>query len=570
MLALVALAISAPVLAMATASAAPRPGDVLPDLVADPVADEVLGTDASGGSVRLLLRFAGFVHNKGQGAVEIRGSRPSTSSAMSVTQRLFDASGAWHDDPSSAQLAYEEGDGHLHWHLMHAARYSLWNSERSAQAAPAMKVGFCLEDSQHVDSQGPRRRVYGDTRDHRFCEQGNPNALSVFQGISAGWRDEYHNELAFQWVDVSSVRPGYYWLRSDVDPDDVVVESGEVNQAAWAGDTTTIPGYIARAVDGGDASSGQPRAVTLSAEQFGSPGPVVYRIESGPANGSLNVTTGGSTSSPTVYYTARPGYQGVDSFTYSARAANSGFPRSPATATVSMRVAAGDAPTLQLSGAPESMVAGTSVHLQATVTNDGPGVTWSVDGMQGGSAALGTITPDGLYRAPAQPPAAGAVTIAARSAGGAADERRVRILPVPVPQPAPLPPSSGVKSGQPSGPSAAGGSPGGKGTPGLGESKPLSARLTKLKAVRVGRGLILTAIPMRSGVVRLRAYSGGVPLGSCSTRTPAGRRFTCRLRIRRGVKAGARIGVVASLRVNGRVVAVKRLRPASLPGTHVH
>ena len=296
MLALAVLTASVAVLAMATASAAPRPGDLLPDLIADPVADEVFSTDSSGGSTRLLLRFAGFVHNDGEGAVEIRGSRPSTSAAMSVTQRLFDGDGAWHDDASQAQLAYEDGDGHHHWHLMHAARYSLWNSARSAETAPAMKAGFCLEDSEHVDSQGPRRSVYGGSRDHQFCEQGSPSALSVFQGISAGWRDEYHNELAFQWVDVSSVQPGVYWLRSDVDPDDVVVESAEANQSAWAGGTTTIPGYLARAVDGGDVESGQPRTVTLAAQQFGSPGPVVYRIESGPAHGSLNLATGASSS----------------------------------------------------------------------------------------------------------------------------------------------------------------------------------------------------------------------------------------------------------------------------------
>lgn len=557
---LVVLAAGVAALAMATASAAPRPGDVLPDLVADPVSDEVFSTDAVGGSARLLLRFAGFVHNAGQGAVEIRGSRASTSSAMSVTQRLFDVGGAWHDDPSSAQLVYEDGDGHHHWHLMHAARYSLWDGSRSAEVAPGTKVGFCLEDSQHIDPQGPSRRVYGGTRDHHFCEQDNPSALSVFQGISAGWRDEYPNDLAFQWVDVSSVQPGSYWLRSDVDPDEVVVESAEVNAAAWAGATTTIPGYLARAVDGGDFASGQAGTVTLAAQQFGSPGAVRYRIESGPAHGSLTIATGASSSSPNLVYSPQAGYQGSDSFTYSARSADSAFPRFPATATVSLRVAASLAPTLQLSGAPESMVAGTSVQLQATVTNDGPGVIWSVDGIAGGNATRGTVTPEGLYRAPAQPPAAGRVTLAARSAGGGYDERIVRIVAVPTPQPAPLPPASGLAGDQHSS------SPGGPAT-----SRDRHGRgLTKLRVMRVGRGLILTTIPQRAGVVRLRATAGGELLGSCSTRTPGGRRFTCRLWIPAPLKLSTRVGVVASLRVNGRVVAVRKRASAVVPGTHAH
>jgi hypothetical protein len=522
---------------------------VLPDLVADAASDFVLATDATGAADRLLLRFTSYVHNAGQGAVEIRGSRTSAAAAMTASQRVFDGAGGWRDEPSPARLVYEDADGHSHWHLMHAARYSLWNSARSAEAAPAMKAGFCLEDSEHVDAHGPGARVYGIVLNHYFCEQGRPNALSVFQGVSQGWRDVYVNTLAFQWVDVSSVQPGSYWLRSDVDPDGVVLESAEGNQAAWAPAPTTIPGYVALPVDGGDVRPGPAASVTLGAQRFGDVGAVVYRIDSGPAHGSLDVATGSSVQSPTILYEPQPGFHGADSFTYSARDSTSTFPRSPATATVTLRVAAPPTPTVQISGAPEAVVARTSVQLTATVTNGPPGVAWSVDGAAGGNATSGTITPDGLYTAPAKPPSAGAVTIAAHIAGGSAyDERRVRIVPAPVPRPAPLPQAPGSRPGRPR----------------------ARGQLTNLEVVRVGRRLILTTTPRRPGVVRLTAYARGRSLGSCSTRTPGGRRFTCRLRIARAVRTSAPIRVVASLRVNGRVVAVKTRRLASIPHGNVH
>jgi hypothetical protein len=523
-----------------SAPAALAPGDLPPNLVADPVTDVVLTTDSGAGPDRLLLRFAGYIHNAGPGPIEIWGVRSSSSLPMSVTQRIFNGSGGWRDDPSPAQLIYETADGHNHWHLMHAARYSLWDSARSAEVAPAMKVGFCLEDSEHVDQFGPAFVVYGGSRDHHFCEERRPNALNAFQGVSSGWRDEYDNELAFQWIDASAVQPGSYWLRSDVDPDGVITESDEANQPAWAGSQTTIPGHVAQPLEV-HVSPGAAATVTRQVQSFGSPGAAQYRIESGPAHGSLDAVAGVWSASATVLYTPQPGFQGVDTFTYSARDSSSAFPSSPAVATVTLRVGTPPSPAVQISGAPDAMIAATSVQLRASVANDSPGVTWSVNGSPGGAPARGTITAGGLYTAPARPPSDGAVVIGARSAAGGYDERRVRIDPVPARRPAPLPPASGSSAH-------------GKST----------ARLTRPQAIRVGHMLILTTVPARSGVVRLSAYRRGRPLGTCASRTPGGRRFTCRVRLRRSYKA---VTVVASLRVGGRVVAVRK-RAASLVHGH--
>jgi len=52
-------------------------------------------------------------------------------------------------------------------------------------------------------------------------------------------------------------------------------------------------------------------------------------------------------------------------------------------------------------------------HLQFSVTADEP-VSWEVNGIPGGSAAVGTITRGGLYTAPASLPESAHVVIAAR------------------------------------------------------------------------------------------------------------------------------------------------------------
>ena len=99
--------------------------------------------------------------------------------------------------------------------------------------APALKVGFCLIDSQRIETHGPSSPQY-TLGGNNFCAQNQPNASSVFEGVSAGWRDMYDRTLAFQWVDVTDTQPGTYWLRADIDPEDFVRETNEVNSGTYA------------------------------------------------------------------------------------------------------------------------------------------------------------------------------------------------------------------------------------------------------------------------------------------------------------------------------------------------
>ncbi len=104
-------------------------------------------------------------------------------------------------------------------------------------------------------------------------------------------------------------------------------------------------------------------------------------------------------------------------------------------------------PVVSVAVAPLSAVLQTngSQQFSATVTGTAnQSVTWSVNGVTGGNAALGVITAAGLYTAPATVPAGGAVLIAATSVASptSSGAATVTVLPAPPPVTISVNPSS--------------------------------------------------------------------------------------------------------------------------------
>jgi hypothetical protein len=314
--------------------------DLLPDLVAEAPYDAQTPAvmQLADGNNHLLLKFGGAIHNAGAGALDIRGSN-NVGGVMTVTgQRIYRDDGSFFDDTSRHPIIrYENSDGHDHWHLMNAARWSLWNQAGTAQVAPAAKVGFCLEDGSAVDPFAVTTPAYTSTQtDH--CMRGQPNATSVFEGISSGWHDVYGSNVYFQWIDISDVVPGLYRLGSQMDPDDFVRESNEANNGPTVSSSpVTVPGYVAAPVSA--AITGK-QSVTLAAQQFGIPGPRQFTIVSGPGHGSLNFAAGAPFSGPTVTYSPSADYSGSDRFSFIAFDSASPYPLHPAVATASLSVTA--------------------------------------------------------------------------------------------------------------------------------------------------------------------------------------------------------------------------------------
>lgn len=720
--ALLAALVAAGLFALRPAAADPGDEVALPDLVADPPEAPAIAVDASGGGgARLLLRFDGYIHNAGPGELMVIGHRNPAEEVLQVRQVFSPLgqssyrvpSGQWarHVALPRARIVYDTGDGHDHFHLDRISRYSLWNAGRTALTAPSMKIGFCLTDSRRVETNGPAQRHWDADR-IAPCGQGDPDDTFVEEGVSAGWRDWYRAGIAYQWVDISNVLPGSYWIRADIDPDQYIVEANETNPPAYMDEPTIVPGF--NAIPGAaQTDADRPVDVTLTAQRWsgsilgGQPGATrpEFAIVDDPDHGTLGPIAGDGT----VRYTPDPGYHGPDRFTFSARDHTSQFPISPATATVTLQVdevvepsvtiddvptrlvagathqfgatvvgpdqtvdwsatagtidgtglytapavppASGtvtvtartddaqdavtfaiDAarpPVVTIHGAPGSMVAGESAELSATVEGDAPGVTWS--------ATAGTITPDGLFTAPGEPPAGGTVTVAATSAGGANDQRVIEIRARPAP-PRPVVAISGaperlvagttvqltatviddlpsvrwsVSAGTitpdgaytaPSEPPAGGSvqvtASSGRASDtrtiaieprppviprplpepgdhhhhqhGDGGLRPRAARpLSAIAAARLGRQLVMTVTPSKSGRLRVTAYVGRRKLGACVARVRSRRTFTCRVKLGARVSARARIRIVAGLRVGRSLSRVER-RAAPVANGHAH
>jgi hypothetical protein len=529
------------------ALAAPNP-NFAPDLRADPV-ENVVGPSVYlapiGGinvSNRLLVRFDGFVTNVGNGPLEIRGNPqlPQTDDlGAKQYARVVPGPAMPTEIVGSPEVKYEEADGHDHFHLMRAMRYSLWNVDKTQEVAPGQKVGFCLYDLQAAPAPSPPAApVLYDNDLTLFCNSGNPDATTLRMGVSSGRRDVYGAHLAFQWIDVSRTVPGTYLVGSQADPDNTIWEGGgagpETNLRAFSVEhinrdqrrQVVVPGYLAKPVT--TKQTGAPQAITLASDTVGTPNPVQYLITDGPTRGTLGPIVSG-----VVTYTPEAGYVGPDSFTYAARDSVSEFPTAgfEPTATVFINDAT---PSIAISGAPASLIAGTSAQLSATVANASAGVTWSV--------SAGSISPGGLFVAPAAPPASGTVTVRATSTaiGNLSSAVTIAIAPVPVAAPAPLP-----RSLPP---------------PATTNSTTPRKLLSRMVLARAGRRDLVATLSTgrRAGRITVTMTDGrGKVLGRCGARVSANRTVSCKLTIPHGTSL-AKVRATATLAFGGQVFAVRR------------
>ncbi len=184
---------------------------LLPDLVvdADRLANEILFdsetfTDAScavveacvgGTGERDLLRFSVEAVNQGQVTLAV-------------------------PPPEERPDLFQYSACHGHYHFDGFAEYALVDEEGEV-VVPGRKQAYCMEDTQQV-LQGPNVAC------NKAYDCSN-------QGIQAGWSDLYGNALDCQWLDITDVPAGDYFLRVTVNPNRAFEEISVGNN------TTTVP-----------------------------------------------------------------------------------------------------------------------------------------------------------------------------------------------------------------------------------------------------------------------------------------------------------------------------------------
>lgn len=94
--------------------------------------------------------------------------------------------------PDTARFVYDSC--HKHWHYKDFSLYRLLNSDLS-ERVPSRKQAFCFIDVL--------RYWQGYSSNGYTCSN---------QGISVGWADLYDKSLDCQWIDVTGVAPGNYYV----------------------------------------------------------------------------------------------------------------------------------------------------------------------------------------------------------------------------------------------------------------------------------------------------------------------------------------------------------------------
>lgn len=125
-------------------------------------------------------------------------------------------------DPRKATSGFEVSPCHGHYHFTGFVEYKLYKYKGldlplGPQVGAGRKQAFCLEDYEKVPG---------------FIGAGKGRFTCSNQGITVGWQDVYRSYLDCQWLDVTDVTPGQYWLTVTVDALNKIAEEVEGNNTA--------------------------------------------------------------------------------------------------------------------------------------------------------------------------------------------------------------------------------------------------------------------------------------------------------------------------------------------------
>jgi hypothetical protein len=203
----------------------PDPAQAIPRVLTVEAAD-----DGSGG---WRLGFLSGVLNAGRGPLTVYGSRPDTSGpTMTAVQMITRSDGSTVVGPKVGDMRFVSTPTHDHWHFIGFEHYQLRRASDGKFIGPGRKTGFCLTDSFHDAGDAPlpgepEQPVYTDR-----CGLSHPELLQVTEGISVGWMDLYDPLREGQYVDLTGVPAGRYWLIHSVNVDKRIREVSRSNNAS--------------------------------------------------------------------------------------------------------------------------------------------------------------------------------------------------------------------------------------------------------------------------------------------------------------------------------------------------
>lgn len=182
------------------------------------------------------LRLSNGTANVGEGKLYLSGVLPDNGDGtQDVVQRVFQTGGTWYER-TAGRFIFHPGHDHIHFEnwTQFRVRDLLANDSVGAVRAAGEKTSFCILDLVIHDNSLPNFNPGGEFG----------SCASTIQGLSVGWVDIYHKELAGQSVDITDLPAGEYWLEAEVDPDNSVLESDESNNITRIKVTIGTPAVI--------------------------------------------------------------------------------------------------------------------------------------------------------------------------------------------------------------------------------------------------------------------------------------------------------------------------------------
>jgi Lysyl oxidase len=211
--------------------------ELLPDLDQETPAELQVHMTFGHGHRSFRLGFRSAVRNVGDGPLIVIGTRPDRSTPdMSVDQIVERIGAQPRVIEDVGRMRYVVSPDHTHWHYLAFDRYSLQTYELHPAGASAalvedQKTGFCLGDRYRATTRplaaAPKKPVFTGR-----CGLTQPGRLSMHEGISVGYGDDYSAFLEGQDLPLDGLPEGRYVLVHRVNADRGLHELTYANNAA--------------------------------------------------------------------------------------------------------------------------------------------------------------------------------------------------------------------------------------------------------------------------------------------------------------------------------------------------
>ena len=189
------------------------------------------------GGAGFRLGFRSAVSNVGVGPLILEGARDDQATPEMTVDQIIERDGAGepvvvHD---VGRMQYATSPDHSHWHYLDFDRYLLQSAELRRVGSDEgivadRKSGFCLGDRYRVRPAPPNAPAEPVFRGR--CGLSNPALLTMREGISVGYGDDYAAFLEGQDLPLDGLSDGRYVLVHRVNADGRLKELSPANNAA--------------------------------------------------------------------------------------------------------------------------------------------------------------------------------------------------------------------------------------------------------------------------------------------------------------------------------------------------